>query len=515
MATIYIDPTYPGSGSGTIAAPFSSWASVTWTAGNSYLQKAGTTFTTAVGGPGRIGVTTNGTITSRIYIGRYGAGANPKILDYSDAFFNFQGRSYITAEDFEVIAMNGVNTAYGTNCYGSVTASSRSLIIRRCRFVGQYVAGLWCYATAIDQNSAIDILWEDNETDSQNAAHIFFGGDIDGLTIKGNRCYNKSAASNNSSIGCHPHRTTVTTGWTDAGGGVYSRAIGAQSFKTTVPDIYLCNYNATTTLTRNTATPTTPGSNEYGYTGGTLYINVGENPAGNNLVYTYSTISAQILYNKVYDQYDPSGVEGRGIQLDDGTSNVLVRGNLVVRCDQGMDSNMGTGNVFEGNVVYLCRGDGIQAGVNGAKTNVVRNNTIIGSSTAADGIDLGTVGSAANTATNNIISGYVTGIRGLAGSSENYNDIFGATTVRTGGIGVGANSVTTDPQLDANYVAQASGIRTAGSSLGGLDFYGKQFQLPPTIGAVQYQAERSVNTTRTAIDRSTASRSTERRGATV
>ena len=76
QTTIYIDPTNTASGqNGTITNPYSSWSQVSFTNGNIYLQKRGTTFNT----------TGNLTITGRnnITLGAYGTGNRPKIIKTS------------------------------------------------------------------------------------------------------------------------------------------------------------------------------------------------------------------------------------------------------------------------------------------------------------------------------------------------------------------------------------------------------------------------------------------------
>ncbi len=79
--TYYIDPTCgtPGNGTGQTCSggasdPFDQWSDVTWTAGNSYLQKKGTTVREMV----TVGVT--GTAGNIITLGAYGTGAAPIIF---------------------------------------------------------------------------------------------------------------------------------------------------------------------------------------------------------------------------------------------------------------------------------------------------------------------------------------------------------------------------------------------------------------------------------------------------
>ena len=88
-ATFYIDPSAPSNGNGTQASPYNTWTSVTFGAGNTYLQKAGTTYNSQlwVGG-------VNASAASPITLDGYGAGANPTIHDIyvsgNMAYWTFQ-----------------------------------------------------------------------------------------------------------------------------------------------------------------------------------------------------------------------------------------------------------------------------------------------------------------------------------------------------------------------------------------------------------------------------------------
>jgi hypothetical protein len=134
MATFYIDPT-GANGDGSLATPFNSWASVTWTAGNTYLQKAGTTF------KGQIKPTADGTRNARIVIGSYpGDGNWPyAIVDGTgiDRPICIQNsRAYITIQDFE--GFGGLGTAIISS--ESTTAAS-NIIIQRCYVHGAITTG--------------------------------------------------------------------------------------------------------------------------------------------------------------------------------------------------------------------------------------------------------------------------------------------------------------------------------------------------------------------------------------
>lgn len=51
----------------------------------------------------------------------------------------------------------------------------------------------------------------------------------------------------------------------------------------------------------------------------------------------------------------------------------------------------------------------------------------------------------------------------------------------------GGNDLTVNPNLSSEYVPANTSVRTGGTFLGGLDYYGKEFQVPPPMGAVQPQ----------------------------
>lgn len=95
-ATIYIDPSYSGSyQNGTSSNPYNSWTKVTFSSGNTYLQKAGTS-------------TSSGIIAfndkTNITIGAYGSGPRPKISKSGNgnSIIYLTNTSNITIRDIEL-----------------------------------------------------------------------------------------------------------------------------------------------------------------------------------------------------------------------------------------------------------------------------------------------------------------------------------------------------------------------------------------------------------------------------
>lgn len=104
-ATYYIDPTCATPGNGTSGDclggandPFDQWSDVTWAAGNTYLQKAGTTANE------RLTIGESGTsLDSPIYVGKYGSGSAPTLNSSMNYDIYSSSKNFITIEDFNLI----------------------------------------------------------------------------------------------------------------------------------------------------------------------------------------------------------------------------------------------------------------------------------------------------------------------------------------------------------------------------------------------------------------------------
>jgi len=107
QTTVYIDPSYTGSTqNGTIQNPYCSWTSISWVNGNTYLQKAGTTYNTS----GSLILTSKNNIT----IGAYGTGAKPKIISSggtSSKVIDITSCSNMVITGLEVASTTGQVTA--------------------------------------------------------------------------------------------------------------------------------------------------------------------------------------------------------------------------------------------------------------------------------------------------------------------------------------------------------------------------------------------------------------------
>ena len=92
---VYIDPTAPAGGNGSLASPYNSWSFGPLRAGTTYLQRAGTVFT------GIIHDETRASAAAPVVIGAYGAGAAPVI----DGSVDFAGASYARFAGFHLTSL--------------------------------------------------------------------------------------------------------------------------------------------------------------------------------------------------------------------------------------------------------------------------------------------------------------------------------------------------------------------------------------------------------------------------
>lgn len=121
-ATIYIDPTNTASNqNGTITNPYNSWSKVTFTNGDTYLQKSGTTFTTN----SSISITNKSNIT----LGSYGTGSDAKIVASGTGYYiiNITSSSNIIVTDLEITSSGSWKSGViiqGTNSSNNLVTNS-------------------------------------------------------------------------------------------------------------------------------------------------------------------------------------------------------------------------------------------------------------------------------------------------------------------------------------------------------------------------------------------------------
>lgn len=95
--TIYVDPDAPDGGNGSQAMPFNSWYDVTWCAGTTYLQKAGSVSRDS------LTITVSASADAPVVIGSYGEpGAEQGAYTTLIGSILFDGAAFVTLEGFRV-----------------------------------------------------------------------------------------------------------------------------------------------------------------------------------------------------------------------------------------------------------------------------------------------------------------------------------------------------------------------------------------------------------------------------
>lgn len=259
------------------------------------------------------------------YIGAYGEGSKPIFRpnwtpsSSTSLFWLLSGSQYIKIEDivFDAADTPFVNTAFNVML---VSASDiTGITVRRCEFTRSGSSGtslFWNGGVNWAANTIRDVVYEDCLA-YDNGTHGFIGG---GLNAVMRRC---KSFRNGRKSGGHGFsiqgacRTTVTSGWTLVSGTIYSRAVTNEVWGV---------FSSITThraLVKNTSTPTTPASGEYGWQAGTLYVNFGTNPNGPTVDFCQTKNSITWEDCEAFDNYafyPYPYVEGQGFQFDDWTS---------------------------------------------------------------------------------------------------------------------------------------------------------------------------------------------------
>ena len=456
MATYYIDPTWTGTQSGTFAAPFDSWADVTWAAGNTYLQKESTTFA------GSVTVGTGGTSAAALVVlGTYDATTgdrlilNPKVAGDAARMAKINangsqlciiisnGRNFTHVADLEVYGAR--HTSSATGIYAGSGASTDN-VVQRCyihdikhsnQSVGSAGVRAFCLRLKVLDCRITDI------------------GD-DGIYCEGTGI---EIARN------HIDRCSAET----VGGDCVQMANSLLS----VSDFWIhdnlldhsdkdCKqcFIVTTVGAGGASTGGIVENNEVrGYIGATSHKPLYIGSAG--AIVRWNTVSGGI----------------RGIDLVAEAVGAEVYGNVITNASAVANTN--------GIVVT-------------ANDQVIYGNTIANVGSVAGAVSYGVHQASTYTGVvvkNNVLHGWVHGLRVAATNpaDESYNSFFGSVTANKVNNSLtpqalGTGSITADPLLSSDYRPKPSSpLLAAGTHLGYgykyRDANGKQRQNPPAIGA--------------------------------
>ena len=287
--------------------------------------------------------------------------------------------------------------------------------------------------------------------------------------------------------------TSVTSGWTNTSGTIYSRsATGVFNvIKTTATAL---------ALKKNTATPTTPASGEWGENSGTLYINIGADPAG--VTIKYSTYAPTVRYERCtsHHNYSVDGIEGSGFQADDHTASFTAN-----RCiaysngGPGFFLNVTNNAVLTNCVAYNNDNFGIAGqGVAGVSViNCTSINNCLANRSGYDGDMKWQIGCQNVTVKNTVVK---KGTSSVATASIRFSSdsetgatltdvvVFGAAISATGTV-TQTRVQTVNPLIsDIGYIASSSSplIHTGSFIKYSSDLAGVTWYNPPSMGAYEY-----------------------------
>ena len=520
MATFYIDPTAGSGGDGSFGAPFDSWADVTWTAGNSYLQKRGTTFS------GRITVGASGTSGSRIVVGVYDATSGEQVSDELGAAIvlaNGDGTAPAinSARDFvSIIGLDAQNAGGTANLIRN--GSDDGAVVEYCRASTGGGNGI-----SLFQQSGTSCVARYNEAcdngTGSNGSGIALEGtpavSWSGVDISGNVCdRNKKAGiwlipydDVTKFVGLQAVGNFCRDNVADAGLRITANAdSGSVASNVCTGNIYgieLGPYATGTRLTKlellgNTCT----GNRRFGIhlvkaTGWIVRANTcsqnGEDLTpwygrGIEVVGASGQLCAgQLFDNDCHENYNyggsaDNGTEGTGIGIDDYCGDVVVRGNRCYRNEGGgiqCNPNGAGGTVtVEGNLLIdNYRVDATRAAAAGWQATshvfaqislgdtqnnmLVRGNTLISNnvSTCWYGVseNNGAAGTGTDVRNNTIVGHSVAGLKVRTGITRTHNAFSGnaknvESNADTTTLSDGTSAVTAAPLLTSTGVPMTS-----------------------------------------------------------
>jgi hypothetical protein len=198
-------------------------------------------------------------------------------------------------------------------------------------------------------------------------------------------------------------------------------------------------------LAENTGTPTTPSVNEFGFSSGTVYINIGEDPDNKSIIMQFSITDGVLFENNITtnSQNDGGNTDGVGIGFDIGMQNSIMRYNFSANNQgDGIQFNIGVGHLVYGNVSVNNDDNGLSFPTTSGNCQVYHNYT---AGNATSGIDVKRLASGETiTIRNNIINEATditeTNIDGTL--TQGYNHGVGTS---------GTGSLQTLPQVSTDY----------------------------------------------------------------
>lgn len=424
MSVVYIDPSVAGPGSGSFADPYKAWSSVTWAAGNVYLQKENTTSTAQI----TVGAS-GSSAQSPIKIGAYDKDTGAQIVD-PQRFAKLDGlsaieqgiycinRSNLDISNFEIMNIARISA----NPNGIYTTGGSQVAVRRCKIHDIFGS----QSSGIKTNTTTYLTVTENEV---------YNCDEDGIWL-----------------GAGPFFVTYNYVH-DVDKGGFAGGDCLQAYGTL--GAFLIAYNRfdhSNSNNKQTIIVQDTGSS----VGGTIARNwlKGGNPdsayaSANRHKTLYIDQAGALVYGNYVEGGEYAIFASGGV-----ATGIRIVGNLILQ--YGLNSLIG-----------------ISHAVNNSK---VLNNTVVRilsdlTTVQSRGIEQSSSGVTGSQCKNNIVIGYQIGLRQgvYSTAAVEYNSVYGCTTPLADASFVSrtldAHSLITDPQLDSTYKPKAVLPLTIGSQL--------------------------------------------------
>ena len=493
-ATFYIDPTCatPGDGTGQTCSggatdPFDQWADVTWTAGNSYYQKAGTVAAETVT------VGTTGTSGNQITVGAYGTSSDAEYakVDCASTRANgitSQGKQYVTIQDFEVYGCTGNGISHVAN---STRNSTGSKIYRVYVHDNGTNGAIFATVVGSDPAASTDVEIDGCIAENNGQHGCAF------TTAATNPILENCTATGNSHAasgwGCYisPRARTITSGWTQVSGTVYNVTVTAGEGIDKVIWPSRTPGSGPYVLTQGTFGSLT--ADQWAVSGTTLQTNIGNPNAGNVIIVIGASIGGTIRDSAAYAQ--SAAFDGIGIGCDLAAEDCII------------ERVQAWGNPGAGIECNVCKNPTVRSSIawnNGTYglslptiegTGKAQNLTLSGNTTSQIFTTRIYTGQTV-TLTNNALYGGAAAVTGasIGGTvTDDYARHGNQSGTAYSGVTAGANSAAAAPRfLGGTSPTTAEGFRPlssspllgAGSPLGAkYDYEGYRFGNPPNIGA--------------------------------
>lgn len=492
MTTYYIDPDLgsDSTGDGTIGnpyrkAPSQSGAAVPNVLGNTYKIKRGTIMSEGI----QASYTGNATSEAqRTIYTDYGDADRPPTIDVVGASaygIRISNKDYVSVSNFDL--KNTTNT--GLQVINNATRACNYFRAYKVRAYNCAVDGV-SMAHATDStgpspSAAVGVIFDSCEGHKNGQHGVGIAAYASNLILQ--NCYSTGNSLTSSGWGVYQggfcQTYLGTSGWT-INGNVKSRTsiTGTKPYSVESDNTLGVAYF----LVENGGTPTTPAAGEWGYSAGTIYVNIGVVTSGYAINVTFQPNTNALIQDSRGDSHVL--FDGVGVGLDRG-----VFGGRILRC-QGYNN---AGSAIQ---MHLAQNVHVSGAVGFGNRETVGVYNVGGSCTVSHvssrnqsyGINIARLFTGSTLTVTNNLSKDTTAISAseITGTlTANYNAYTGSLV----GVSAGANDIITNIKTNLQLVPMVdSSVIHSGVFIPNIRDNSKVLRYnPPTIGAYEYVAERA------------------------